>query len=206
MSAAGGADAVGRLVDHVRDELARRELGGQDGVAGVLAASGAVLGSAALPEVARAVRAELFGAGPLQPLLDDPDVTDVLVNPDGAVWVDRAGQGLVRACRALAAGQVRARAVRLAAAGGRRLDDQSPTVDARLADGTRVHAVLGPLCDGAAAISLRTHRPRPFTLESLVARGAVAPHWADELADVVARRANVLVSGATGTGNTTWHL
>jgi pilus assembly protein CpaF len=168
-------------------------------------ASGRVVGSAGLEDLTREVRASLFGAGPLQALLDDLDVTDVLVNPGGDVWVDR-GRGLERwpvpgwdtGHRA-----VRELAVRLAAAAGGRLDDQSPAVDARLPDGTRLHAVVEPLCGAGAAISLRTHRPLSFTLDELVARGALAPGWQPVLTGMVARRANLLLSGATGTGKTT---
>ncbi|MFC8731421.1 TadA family conjugal transfer-associated ATPase [Luteimicrobium sp. NPDC057192] len=165
--------------------------------------SGWVVGSDALSGLARLVRAELVGAGPVQPLLDDPQVTDVLVNPDGAVWLDR-GAGLERwAHRLDGPGAVRALAVRLAAASGARLDDQQPTVDSRLPDGTRLHAVVAPLCEAGAAISLRTHRPRSFTLDELVARSALPPAWTPVLAGLVERRANLLVSGATGTGKTT---
>ena len=93
-------------------------------------ASGLVLGSTALAEMLAQVRAELFGAGELQRFLDDPQVTDVLVNGPAEVWVDR-GRGLERTDVDLGTAQdVRELAVRLAAAGGQRLDDASPTVDA----------------------------------------------------------------------------
>ena len=93
--------------------------------------SGAVVGSQAAEQVTADLRAELVGAGPLQPLLDDPAVTDVLVNGPRDVWVDRAGQ-LERVPLDLGnADQVRRLAVRLAASGGQRLDDARPTVDAR---------------------------------------------------------------------------
>jgi pilus assembly protein CpaF len=162
-----------------------------------------VLGSRAIAELDVAVRAELFGAGPLQPLLEEPDVTDVLVNAPDDVWVERAGR-LVRADIDLGSvGHVRELAVRLAAAGGQRLDDSSPTVDARLPDGTRLHAVLPPISDGCALMSLRVLRRRAFTLAELVAAGGVAPAVVPVLRALVLTRANVLVTGAAGTGKTT---
>ncbi|HZL02498.1 MAG TPA: TadA family conjugal transfer-associated ATPase [Cellulomonas sp.] len=192
------------LVDDVRARLARR--GGAPTPADVTAAvraSGVVLGSRALAELDVAVRAELLGAGPLQALLEDPDVTDVLVNAPDEVWVERAGR-LVRAGVDLGTvARVRELAVRLAAAGGQRLDDSSPTVDARLPDGTRLHAVLPPISDGCALISLRVLRRRAFTLAELVGSGGVAPALVPVLRALVLTRANLLVTGATGTGKTT---
>lgn len=142
-------------------------------------------------------------AGPLQPLLDTPGVTDVLVNGPQDVWVDR-GRGLEPARIDLGdEARVRSLAVRLAAAGGTRLDDASPVADARLPGGVRLHAVLPPLAAGCTAISLRVPRRRPFTLDELVASGTVAPALDPVLRALVARHANVLVTGATGTGKTT---
>lgn len=142
-------------------------------------------------------------AGPLAPLLDLPGVTDVLVNAPDQVWLDR-GRGLERADVALAdADAVRDLAVRLAAAGGRRLDDAQPTVDARLPDGTRLHAVLPPVADGCAAISLRRVRAGAFAMADLVAGGMVVPEVAELLGSLVRARVPLLVSGATGAGKTT---
>jgi pilus assembly protein CpaF len=192
------------LVEDVRARLARR--GGAPTPADVTAAvraSGVVLGSRALAELDVAVRAELLGAGPLQRLLEDPDVTDVLVNAPDEVWVERAGR-LVRAAVDLGTpARVRELAVRLAATGGQRLDDASPTVDARLPDGTRLHAVLPPVSDGCALISLRVLRRRAFTLAELVTSGGVAPALVPVLRALVLTRANLLVTGATGSGKTT---
>jgi pilus assembly protein CpaF len=192
------------LVEDVRARLARH--GGAPTSADVTAAvraAGVVLGSRALAELDVAVRAELLGAGPLQGLLEDPDVTDVLVNAPDEVWVERAGR-LVRVAVDLGTpARVRELAVRLAAAGGQRLDDSSPTVDARLPDGTRLHAVLPPVSDACALISLRVLRRRAFTLAELVASGGVAPALVPVLRALVLTRANLLVTGATGSGKTT---
>ena len=172
-------------------------------VAEAVREAGTVLGSSGLERAVRDVRDELFGAGPLQRWLDDPEVTDVLVNAPDEVWVERAGRLERTAARFASAGDVRALAVRLAAAGGQRLDDAAPTVDARLPDGTRLHAVLPPLGGPCTLISLRVVRSRPFTLDELEASGTVTPGVVPMLRALVAARATVLVSGATGSGKTT---
>lgn len=166
--------------------------------------AGGPLGAHGLLRLDTEVRAQLHGAGTaLQPLLQDPAVTDVLVNGTDGVWVDR-GHGLQRADHAFAdAAAVRSLATRLAAACGQRLDDASPVVEGTLPDGTRLHAVLPPLSATGTLISLRTHRVRTFTLDELVASGTVAAAMEQVLRALVARRANVLVSGATGSGKTT---
>jgi pilus assembly protein CpaF len=162
----------------------------------------AVLGDTALLRMSDRVHADLVGAGPLAPLLADPEVTDVLVN-GVEVWADR-GAGLHRQpVEVGTAEDVRRLAQRLAAAGGRRLDDSSPCVDVPLADGTRLHAVLPPVATAGPYLSLRTFRPRPFTLADLVAAGALDEAVAAVLDAVVAARLPYLVTGGTGTGKTT---
>lgn len=151
--------------------------------------------------LSRRAQADMAGAGPLQPLLADPQVTDVLVNGDGAVWVDR-GRGLVRT-QVLGLGPVRRLATRLAAAAGQRLDDAAPVAEGRLPDGTRMHAILPPLAGSGALISLRTFRRRAFTVEELCRSGFIDDAGAQVLQQLVALRANVMVSGATGAGKTT---
>jgi pilus assembly protein CpaF len=162
----------------------------------------ALLGDGALLRLADQVRNDLVGAGPLAPLLADESVTDVLVNAT-EVWVDR-GRGLIRAPVSLgSADDVRRLAQRLAAACGRRLDDASPCADARLPDGTRLHAVLPPVATTGPYLSLRTFRQRPFTLAQLVERGSFPQAVADLLAAIVAARLAYVVTGGTGSGKTT---
>jgi pilus assembly protein CpaF len=162
----------------------------------------AVLGDTTVLRLAGQVHDQLVGAGPLAPLLADPEVTDVLVN-GVQVWVDR-GHGLQRAAVAMRdLDEVRRLAQRLAAACGRRLDDGQPYADARLPDGTRLHAVLPPLAIDGPYLSLRTFRQRPFRLADLVEHGTVAPTVAPILAAVVAARLAYLVTGGTGSGKTT---
>jgi pilus assembly protein CpaF len=165
--------------------------------AGGLAGHGQVLG------LAREAESELAGAGPLQPLLDQPGVTDVLVNGPDSVWVDRGG-GLQRvSIRFAGEASVRGLAQRLAALAGRRLDDSSPYVDAALPDGTRLHAVLPPVAPGGTCLSLRTFTARAFTLADLETAGTLSGQAADLLRAIVRARAAFLVSGGTGTGKTT---
>lgn len=194
------------VVAVVRDRLAARGVGPAalaDEVRDAATAEGRVLSVNDLLTAASAVSADLWGLGPLEALVEDEAVTDVLVNGGGAVFVDR-GQGLERmGWRFPDEAAVRALAVRLAAGAGRRLDDGCPWVDARLPGGLRLHAILPPVSPGGTHLSLRVLRPAGWTLASLVAAGSVPPDWARLLEAMVARRAAFLVSGGTGAGKTT---
>ncbi|MCQ4045587.1 TadA family conjugal transfer-associated ATPase [Streptantibioticus rubrisoli] len=199
----GPADRAA-LLDAVRLTLA--ETGSEptaSAVAAALRAQGRLLGDTAVLGVVRALRSEMVGAGLLEPLLAEPGVTDVLVNGPDEVWVDR-GSGLERTgIRFRDAAAVRKLAQRLATAAGRRLDDARPWVDARLPDGTRLHAVLPPVAIGAPCLSLRVVRTRAFTLAELVEAGSVDGEVARLLRAVVDARLSFLVSGGTGCGKTT---
>ncbi|MEU1395778.1 TadA family conjugal transfer-associated ATPase [Micromonospora zamorensis] len=162
----------------------------------------AVLGDTAVLRIADRVHDDLVGAGPLAPLLADPEVTDVLVNGT-RVWVDR-GSGLQQVAVPVGSVEdVRRLAQRMISSAGRRLDDGSPYADARLPDGTRLHAVLPPVATEGPYLSLRTFRHRPFTLDELVRQGTVPRPVAPLLAAVVAARLAYLVTGGTGSGKTT---
>ncbi|MEU6113676.1 TadA family conjugal transfer-associated ATPase [Streptomyces sp. NPDC047117] len=172
-------------------------------VAVALREEGRLLGDAEVLGVVTALRSEMTGSGPLEPLLAAPEVTDVLVTAPDEVWVDRGG-GLHRAdVRFPDAAAVRRLAQRLAAVAGRRLDDAHPWVDARLPDGTRLHAVLPPVAVGSTCLSLRVLRPKAFTLDELVAAGTVPPGGDRLLRSVLAARLSFLISGGTGSGKTT---
>jgi pilus assembly protein CpaF len=194
----------GNFVGAVRDRLVGAggaATGGQ--VAAALRAEERLLGDREVLTLAEELRADLVGAGPLEPLLHAPEVTDVLVNGPDDVWVD-AGAGLVRTnVRFPDEVALRRLAQRLAAAAGRRLDDAAPYVDARLPGGVRLHAVLPPVAAGGTYLSLRLPRRRAFTLEELVRAEAVPPSGAALLAALVMARSAFLVSGGTGTGKTT---
>jgi pilus assembly protein CpaF len=192
------------LLDRVRAELAREPTPVTPGrVADAVRAAGAVLGDAGLLAMVDAVRAELVGAGPLQPLLADPAVTDILVNGERGVWVDR-GNGVEQVRLAIGGEpEVRRLATRLAATAGRRLDEASPYVDARLPSGVRLHAVLPPLAEGGTHLSLRVPHQRSLTLHDLQRCGTVPADWVPILQALIARRCAFLISGGTGSGKTT---
>ncbi|HEY9374823.1 TadA family conjugal transfer-associated ATPase [Streptomyces sp.] len=206
MSAAAvlGPESGARLLDAVRRRLA--ESGAEPTparVAAALRAQGRLLGDAEVLGAAEELRCELVGTGPLEPLLADPSVTDVLVSAPDRVWVDR-GSGLEPADVSFSdAEAVRRLAQRLAAVAGRRLDDARPWVDARLPDGTWMHAVLPPVAVGSTCLSLRVVRPRAFTLAELVAAGTVPPGGERVLRALLDGRVSFLISGGTGSGKTT---
>jgi pilus assembly protein CpaF len=187
------------LVDRVRDRLATAPAGLDD----VLRAeSGGIVDDAVLARLRREVAAELHGAGPLEPLLELPGVTDVLVNGPDSVWFDR-GAGMERAgVRFAGEAAVRQLAQRLAGAAGRRLDDALPFADAVLPDGTRLHAVLPPLAEHTT-ISLRVLARRRPDLGALVASGTMPPAVADLLTTLVRARVAFVITGGTGSGKTT---
>jgi len=200
------------ILTDVRDALTDQEArpnqgevnaGSANGLVAALAATGRVLGSDTLRDLTVAARAELSGAGPLQPFLDQDGVTDVLVNRYNEIWVERHGVLELLPLSLGSEGGLRALAVRLAALAGQRLDDAAPICDGTLPDGTRLHAVLPPLATHGALISLRVHRPSQFDLRELARRQMVPPAWVPLLVGLVANRANVLISGGTGTGKTT---
>lgn len=197
-----------RRSDHLVDAVRLRLAGsGQEPtparVAAALRAEGRLLGDTAVLGVARELRSEMVGAGPLEPLLALEQVTDVLVNGPDEVWIDR-GHGIERAAVSFPdAAAVRRLAQRLAMAAGRRLDDARPWVDARLPDGTRLHAVLPPVAVGSTCLSLRVVRPRAFTLGELVAAGTVPPGGDRLLRALIDARLSYVISGGTGTGKTT---
>ena len=194
------------LVDRVRRRLLDDGLTRAPDSARVAAAlrdEGVVLGDESLLELVGSLRDELGGLGPLQSLLIDPRVTDVLVNGPTDVWIDR-GEGLERAAVGFGGAEAILRlAQRLATMAGRRLDEASPYVDARLADGTRVHAVIPPIASDGPLISLRIPHRGGFDFDDLVRLGTVDEWGAQWLRAIIAARLAFLVSGGTGSGKTT---
>ncbi|WP_030863283.1 TadA family conjugal transfer-associated ATPase [Streptomyces sp. NRRL S-37] len=172
-------------------------------VAQALRDQGRVLGDAEVLGAAEQLRSELVGSGPLERLLSEPSVTDVLVSAPDRVWVDRGGGLELTEVAFPDEPAVRRLAQRLAAVAGRRLDDARPWVDARLPDGTRLHAVLPPVAVGGTCLSLRVVRPRAFTLDELMAAGTVPPGGDRVLRALLDARLSFLVSGGTGSGKTT---
>ncbi|MGH3471011.1 MAG: TadA family conjugal transfer-associated ATPase [Nocardioidaceae bacterium] len=162
-----------------------------------------LVGDTALLAVVAALRRESLGAGPLDPLLELPGVTDIVVNGPGQVYVD-TGEGLQRSDVTFTDDNaVRRLAQRLAASAGRRLDDAAPWVDVRLRDGTRFHAIVAPLARPGTCLSLRVPARTVMTLDDWVRAGSVDRAGADLLLELVGSRAAFVVSGGTGCGKTT---
>jgi pilus assembly protein CpaF len=144
-----------------------------------------------------------FGLGPLEPLLRDPTVDEVMVNGAGPVWVERAGR-LERADVGFATDDdVRHAVERILAPLGRRVDEAEPLCDARLPDGSRVNVVIPPLALDGPILTIRRFRRRGLSADDLVALGTWPAPLRDFLAAAVRARLNVLVSGGTGSGKTT---
>lgn len=139
----------------------------------------------------------------LRPFLDDPLVTDLFVNGEHGLFVDR-GAGIERVASWRASeSEVRRLAVRLIARGGRHLDDASPCVDVRLERGIRVHAVLAPVATSGTSISVRVPRWEAPDLSALARTGMLSSRQRERIEDFVRRRVNVLITGSTGAGKTT---
>lgn len=193
------------LLDRVRARLALEP--GLPSAGGVAAAvreeAGGLLGDDDVLLAVREAVDELAGAGPLEPLLRLPGVTDVLVNGPDQVWVDRGAGPELTDVRFPDDEAVRRLAVRLAAAAGRRLDDAAPWVDAGLPDGTRLHAVLPPVSGTGTCLSLRVLRRCTHTLADLTAMGALPGPSDALLRRLVRARRAFLVTGGTGSGKTT---
>ncbi|MDO8731352.1 MAG: TadA family conjugal transfer-associated ATPase [Actinomycetota bacterium] len=193
-----------RLADRVRSRLVinHSETSPAE-VSAALLDEGIVLGEGALMSLIAELRREYLGAGPLEALIHQADVTDVLVNGPNEVWIDR-GRGMERAALTFSGEEeVRALAQRLAASVSRRLDEASPFVDARLESGIRLHAVLAPISLDGTLISIRIPRARAFTLDDLVSSGSVDEEGAAWLRAVIDSRVAFLISGGTGSGKTT---
>ena len=202
MSGDLATDAV--TLDLVRDRLVGlgRQYTPAD-VASAMRAEGLAVSDSAVLDAMESLRRHSVGAGPLEPLLREPGVTDVLVNGPDQVFIDR-GAGLeLTGVRFLSDSDVRRLGQRLAASVGRRLDDAAPFVDARLADGTRVHAVLGCLASPGTCISLRVPAQRSFSIEACVTSGSLTPGAAHLLSRMIKAKLAFLISGGTGSGKTT---
>jgi pilus assembly protein CpaF len=188
----------------VRDRLA--SLGRQytpTDVATAMQAEGLAVSDSAVLDAVESLRRQSVGAGPLEPLLREPSVTDVVVNGPDQVFIDRGGGLELTNVYFRNESEVRALAQRLAASVGRRLDDAVPFVDARLADGTRVHAVLGCLASPGTCISLRVPAQRSFSVEDCIASGSLTPGAAHLLSRMIEAKLAFLISGGTGSGKTT---
>ena len=146
---------------------------------------------------------EIFGLGPLEPLLQDPTVSDILVNTHTQVYVERNGKIERTDVRFKDNRHLLQVIDRIVSAVGRRIDDSSPMVDARLADGSRVNAVIPPLSIDGPHVSIRKFKKDALSSEDLLRVETITPQMLDLLLGIVKARLNVLISGGTGSGKTT---
>jgi pilus assembly protein CpaF len=146
---------------------------------------------------------DVLGYGPLQRLLDDDAISEIMVNGPDSIYVERRGKLERTATRFTSEEHLRRVIDRIVSRVGRRIDESSPLVDARLADGSRVNAIIPPLAFSGSTLTIRKFSKDPFTVEDLISFGTLSPEMAELLHACVEARLNVIVSGGTGTGKTT---
>jgi pilus assembly protein CpaF len=146
---------------------------------------------------------EVLGLGPLEPLLADPTVADILVNTHKQVFVERFGKLEATSVQFRDEAHLRKIIDKIVSRVGRRIDESSPMVDARLADGSRVNAIIPPLAIDGACMSIRKFSRDPLQLQNLIDKKSLTPEIGGLLKGIVQARLNTLVSGGTGTGKTT---
>lgn len=147
---------------------------------------------------------EMLGLGPLEPLLADPSISDILVNGPSTVYIERKGRLEKVAVKFRDNAHLLHVIQRIVSRVGRRVDESNPMVDARLQDGSRVNAIIPPLALDGPALSIRRFGARPLSHEDLLKNRSIMPEMIEFMAAIVRARANILVSGGTGTGKTTF--
>ena len=147
---------------------------------------------------------ELTGLGPIEPILRDPTVTDILINTHECVYVERGGQLEPAPVRFKDEAHVLRIVNKIVGAVGRRVDKSSPMVDARLMDGSRINVAVRPIAIDGPLVSIRKFAKRAFDMETLVKNGTLSPAMARVLAHAVGARLSILISGGTGSGKTTF--
>jgi len=164
---------------------------------------GLSLGDAERDALRREILDEIFAFGPITPLLSDPAISEIMVNGFESIYVERGGLVARHGGSFLSEESLRATIDRMVSKVNRRLDESSPYVDARLPDGSRINAIIPPVCLTGACLTVRKFRKEAYSLEELVRIGSVAQDAADYLREAVRERRNVIVSGGTGSGKTT---
>jgi pilus assembly protein CpaF len=203
------ADLAAGYRDRLRRELRERPAAGDLRGAAERAAWNLVRADRLLLDPADAARLvagvvdDTIGMGPLDPLLRDRRVTEVIANGPAQVYTERAGRLVPEAVAFRDEEHLRQVIDRVVSSVGRRVDESSPMVDARLPDGSRVNAVLPPLALDGPLLTIRKFARSPLSVDDLLALGSISPGQADLLARCVRGRLNVVVSGGTGTGKTT---
>jgi pilus assembly protein CpaF len=198
-----------RLLDLINlqalEQMSREQIEAEVGdiVSEELAKQNHALNHAERKQLVGDVLHELLGLGPLEPLLKDPTITDILVNGADKVFVERYGVLEPSAARFKDEKHLLRIIQKIVSAVGRRIDESSPMVDARLADGSRVNAVVPPLALDGSLLSIRKFARVPISMDRLIEIGSVPAQVSEVLRAVVGARRNVLISGGTGSGKTT---
>jgi len=192
---------LSRLTEASESEL-QEDL--QRGIEMILAEEKIPLPSPEKERLGREIRNELMGYGPLEPLLLDASVNDILVNTYDRVFVERRGKLEPSAIRFTNNAHLLKIIEKIASGVGRRIDESCPMVDARLPDGSRVNAIIPPLALDGPALSIRKFSRDPIRMEGLINFGAITADMAEVLQGMVKARLNILISGGTGTGKTTF--
>ncbi len=182
-------------------ERLRAELGSL--VEKLLTESGVALNAAEHRKMIEDIQNEVMGLGPLEPLLADPTVSDILVNGPNKVYVERHGRIEVTDIVFSDAAHLMKVIDKIVSRIGRRIDESSPMVDARLPDGSRVNAIIPPLALDGPLLSIRRFAVVPLRVEDLIRNKSLTPELAELLAGMVRAKMNILISGGTGTGKTT---
>ncbi len=159
--------------------------------------------SAERTRIAQEISDDILGYGPIEPFLRDPDLTEVMVNGPDNIWIERGGKLQRVDGRFTDEAHLRRTIDKIVSRIGRRVDESSPMVDARLPDGSRVNAVIPPLAVDGSLLTIRKFAADPYTSEDLVAFGTYSQRTADFLSACVRGRLNTIVSGSTGAGKTT---
>ncbi|HLD40829.1 MAG TPA: ATPase, T2SS/T4P/T4SS family [Candidatus Omnitrophota bacterium] len=166
--------------------------------------SGALLSSFEVRKhLIKEIADEALGLGPLEDLIDDPEISDIMVNNKDQIYVERQGKLELTSKRFISNEQVRQVIERIIAPLGRRIDESSPMVDARLSDGSRVNAIVSPLSLGGPMLTIRKFSRDIFTTDALMKFGSLNSEMAEFLKACVVSRKNIIVSGGTGSGKTT---
>ena len=189
------------LLDKTPRETLRLEIRGA--VSGLLAEEKRVLGLGQTDQLIEDVLDELLGLGPLEPLLKDETVSDILINTHSTVYVERQGRLETTGVQFQDTKHLIRIINKIVSAVGRRVDESQPMVDARLADGSRVNAIIPPLAVDGPLVSIRKFAKVPIHMARLVELGSVTGEMAQVLQGIVRARRNVLISGGTGSGKTT---
>ncbi|MBA4606875.1 MULTISPECIES: CpaF family protein [Aeromicrobium] len=161
------------------------------------------LGSAERAQLMREIEDDALGLGPIQRLLDDDDISEIMVNHPSQIFVERKGKLTLADESFSSEDQLRRVIERIVGKVGRRIDESSPLVDARLTDGSRVNAVIPPLAVRGSSLTIRKFAKKALSIQDLINYGSMSPDLAELLELCVRGRLNILVSGGTGTGKTT---